>query len=218
MRLKNSILTVIVFVLLAGGYPLTSPLAQSATIPLPKPQTDGGRPLMQVLKDRKSTRAFTGEALTRQQLSNLLWAGFGINRPEIDHRTAPSAMNMQEVDLYVATAEGLFLFEAKEHQLKQLSSEDLRGKTGGQAFVKEAPVSLIYVADHARMGKARESDRDFYAAVDAGFIIQNVYLICASEGWAAVVHDLDRPALAQAMGLRANQKVMLAQAIGHPKP
>ena len=184
---------------------------------LPKPQTDGGRPLMQVLKDRKSSRTFSARKLPPQVLSNLLWAAFGVNRPQSGKRTAPSAVNWQEIDIYVATADGLHLFDAKAHELKPILAEDIRAMTGLQPFVKDAPVNLIYVADLARMGGASEADKTFYSAADTGFISQNVYLFCASEGLATVVRGLvDRPALSRKMGLRPDQKITLAQTVGYP--
>jgi len=186
---------------------------------LPPPRTDGGRPLMQVLKDRKSSREFSRESLPLQVLSDLLWAGFGINRPGTGHRTAPSAMNSQEIDLYVATGDGVYVYDAAGHRLKPVAREDVRSKTGGQPSMQEAPLSLIFVADFAKAPKMRENDRDRYAAVDTGYISQNVYLFCASEGLATVVHELsDRAALAKALRLRPHQKVILAQAVGLPKP
>lgn len=190
--------------------------ADLEAIALPKPQTDGGRPFMQVLRDRKSVREFREEALPAQMLANLLWAGFGINRPENAHRTAPSAMNCQEIDLYVARADGLFLYDAAANELKPVHGRDIRAATGGGAFAKVAPVALIYVADQAKM-KARPADRDFYAAIDAGHISQNVYLFCASEGLACVVHDLDRAALGREMPLRPEQRIVIAQAVGFPR-
>jgi len=187
-------------------------------IQLLKPQVDGGRPLMQVLKDRKSSREFSPEKLPEQILSNLLWAAFGINRPDSGRRTAPSAVNFQEIDIYVATADGLFLYDAKAHMLNPVLSEDLRALTGRQAFVKEAPMSLIYVADFLRMTRASNEDKEFYSAADTGFIAQNVYLYCASEGLATVVRALvDRPALSKVMKLRPDQKITLSQTVGYPK-
>ena len=186
-------------------------------VPLPKPRMEGGKPLMQALKERRSTREFSTAKLPPQVLSDLLWAAFGINRPEIDHRTAPSTMNSQEVDLYLATRDGLYLYEARGHALKPVLSEDIRAKTTGQDALKAAPVALILVADLPRLSKAKPEDRDFYAAIDAGFISQNIYLFCASEGLATVVHDLDRPSLAQAMKLKPEQKIVIAQAVGYPK-
>lgn len=187
------------------------------TLPLPKPRMAGGKPLMQALKERKSTRDFKPEGLPLPLLSDLLWAAYGINRPENDHRTVPSTMNMQEIDLYVARTDGLYLYEAKAHQLKLVVAEDLRAKTTGQAELKVAPIALILVADHARMSKAKPEQREMYTFIDAGFICQNTYLFCASEGLATVVHELDRGPLARAMQLRPDQRIVIAQAVGYPK-
>lgn len=185
---------------------------------LPKPQLDGGRPLMQVLKDRRSSREFSPEKIPDQVLSNLLWAAFGINRPDSGKRTAPSARNWQETDIYVAMAEGFYLYDAKAQQLNLLQKGDLREMTGRQPFVKEAPINLIYVADYSKTGKASDEERQLFCTVDTGFIAQNVYLFCASEGLVTVVRGLvDRPALAKVMKLRPDQKIMLTQSVGYPK-
>ncbi len=192
--------------------------AELKPIQLPKPQTDGGRPLMQVLKDRKSSREFSTEKLPPQVLSNMLWAAFGINRLDSGKRTAPSAVNWQEIDVYVATADGLYLYDAKAHALMPVLAQDIRAATGLQDFVKDVPVNLIYVADFTRMGNASPDDKVFYSAADTGFISQNVYLYCASEGLATVVRNLiDKPALAKLMKLRPDQKVILSQSVGYPK-
>jgi SagB-type dehydrogenase family enzyme len=187
-------------------------------IQLLKPQLDKGRPLMQVLKDRSSSRSFKTEKLPIQVLSNLLWAAFGVNREDSGRRTAPSAMNLQEIDIYVAMSEGLYLYDAKDFVLKPVFSEDIRALTGRQDFVKDAPVNLIYVADFARMGMATKEERTLYSAADAGFISQNVYLYCASEDLATVVRgSIDRHSLAKIMGLRPDQKIILAQSVGYRK-
>lgn len=191
-------------------------LAQEESRPLPAPRLEAGRPLMRVLKDRQTTREFLTNALPAQALSELLWAGFGVNRPATDHRTAPSAMNSQEIDVYVATPEGVFLYEAKGHQLRRVLSKDVRGLTGGGAFAPVAPVTLIFVADYARMTKARPEQKELYAGMDAAFVSQNVYLYCASEGLGTVVHDLDRAPLARQLPLRPEQRIVLAQAVGLP--
>ncbi len=172
---------------------------------------------MQALEQRRTTREIKPEKLPAQVLANLLWAGFGVNRPATGQRTAPSAMNSQEVDLYVALPEGLYLYEAKPHQLKPVLDKDLRAKVSGSAFATNAPVVLVYVADLPRLTRAKEDQRPFYAAVDTGFISQNIYLYCASEGLATVVFDLDRAPLAAAMKLRPDQQIILAQAVGYPK-
>jgi SagB-type dehydrogenase family enzyme len=187
-------------------------------IQLLKPQLDKGRPLMQVLKDRSSSRSFSKEKLPLQVISDLLWAAFGVNRTETGKRTAPSAVNWQEIDIYVATSDGLYLYDAKAHILKPILSEDIRAMTGRQEFVKDAPINLIYVADYSRIGTVTKEDKDFYSAADTGFISQNVYLYCASEGLATVVRgSIDRRALAKVMKLRSDQKVILAQSVGYPK-
>ncbi|OHB60651.1 MAG: nitroreductase [Planctomycetes bacterium RBG_13_46_10] len=188
------------------------------SIQLLPPQTDGGKPLMQVLKDRKSSREFGAEKLPPQILSNLLWAANGINRQDSGKRTAPSAVNWQEIDVYVAMAEGLYLYDAKGHVLKPVLAQDVRAATGRQEFVKDVPVNLIYVADFTRMGDVSAEEKVFYSAADTGFIAENVYLYCASEGLATVVRNLiDKPALSKIMKLRAEQRVILAQSVGYPK-
>jgi SagB-type dehydrogenase family enzyme len=187
-------------------------------IQLPNPQLGGGRPLMQVLKDRSSSRSFSSEKLSSQVLSNLLWAAFGINRPDLGKRTAPSAMNWQEIDIYVAIADGLYLYDARAQILKPILSEDIRAMTGRQDFVREAPINLIYVADFSRMGSATKEEKELYSAADTGFISQNVYLYCASERLATVVRgSIDKTALAKAMRLRPDQQIILAQSVGYPK-
>jgi SagB-type dehydrogenase family enzyme len=191
--------------------------AELKPIELLQPQMDGGMPLMQALKARSSSREYSSKELPLQVLSNMLWAAWGINRPD-GKRTAPSAMNLQEVDIYVALAQGLYLYDAKENMLKPVLSKDLRAMTGGQPFVKDAPVNLVFVADYSKMGKVPTKDKAFYSAANTGFISQNVYLFCASEGLATVVRGyVDKPALARAMKLRPNQKVVLAQTVGYPK-
>lgn len=150
-------------------------------------------------------------------MSNLLWAAFGTNRPDSGKRTAPSAMNWQETDIYVATADGLYVYDAKGQQLNPILRDDVRAQTGTQSYVKDAPLDLVYVADLAKTGSA-SADRDMYVAADVGFIAQNVYLFCASEGLAVVVRgSVDRPALARVMRLRPDQRIILAQSVGYRK-
>jgi SagB-type dehydrogenase family enzyme len=200
------------------AFPVSAAAQELKSIELPKPQLDIGRPLMQVLKDRSTSRAFSSEKLPAQVLSNLLWAAFGVNRPDSGKRTAPSAVNWQEIDIYVATADGLYVYDAKAHRLSPVLAEDIRAATGLQPFVKEAPVNLVYVADLAKTGNASVADRELYTAADTGFIAQNVYLFCASEGLATVVRgSVDRAALAKVMKLRPDQKIMLAQTVGYPR-
>ena len=186
-------------------------------IELPKPDMDGGKPLMRALKQRQSIRSFSEKKLPLQVMSDLLWAAFGINRPEAGKRTAPSALNRQEIDIYVALADGAYLYEAKEHALKPVLAEDIRAMTGKQEYVAGAPVNLVYVADNVRGRRSTEEARLSAFAADTGFISQNVYLFCASEGLATVVRgSIDKAALAKKLGLTAEQTITLAQTVGYP--
>lgn len=210
-------LAVLSLFVLAGAPTDRASARDLQTIKLPPPQTDGGRPLMQVLKARHSTRDFDTAKLPAQVLSNLLWAGFGVNRDD-GRRTAPSAMNWQEMDIYVVLQEGAYVYQAREHALKPVVAGDLRGATGSQAFVASAPLNLVYVADMAKTSRAQPEQRDSWSAAHAGFIAQNVYLFCASEGLNVVVRGLiDKSALAQKLQLRPDQRIWLAQTVGYPK-
>jgi SagB-type dehydrogenase family enzyme len=214
---KKSFLTGTV-ALIVVSFIAVSWAAELLPIKLPPPNLNSGKSLMQSLQARKSSRNFSIKKLPVEVLSNLLWAACGINRPDSGRRTVPSAVNWQEIDVYVAMADGLYLYNAKEHVLKPVIKQDIRELTGKQPFVKEAPVNLIYVADYSRMGGGSAEDRNFYSAADTGFIAQNVYLYCASEGLATVIRgSIDKDALAKAMQLRDNQKIILSQTVGYPK-
>jgi len=186
-------------------------------IQLVRPQISSGNPLMPLLWKRMSSREFNPEPLPLEVLSNILWAAFGINRPD-GRRTAPTASNRQEIDIYVTAANGLYLYDAKTNLLNPILAEDIRGMTGRQSYVKLASVNLVYVADYSKMGTATNEDKILLSAADTGFISENVYLYCASEGLVTVVRaNIDRPALATLMKLRPDQKIVLAQSIGYPK-
>jgi len=185
---------------------------------LPPPQTEGGMPLMQALKERRSTREFSPVGLPPQVLSDLLWAAAGVNRPESGKRTAPSARDWREIDIYVATADGTYVFDPNAHALRPVLPRDIRALTGTQDFVPRAPVNLVYVANLDRMTGPGSDQKGLYAAAATGFIAQNVYLYCASAGLATVVRgSIDREALAAAVGLGPNQTIILAQTVGYPK-
>ena len=178
----------------------------------------GGMPLMQALKERRSLREYSPKELPAQVLSNMLWAAFGINRPETGKRTAPSSTNCQDIDIYVATADGLYLYDAKANMLKLVVSDDIRSLTGTQDFVKEASVNLVYVSDFSKLGNGPDEWKYRTARLDTGFISQNVYLFCASEGLATVVRGrIDKQALSKAMKLSPDQKITLAQSVGYPR-
>lgn len=191
---------------------------EKGAIKLLPPQMEGGKPLMQALKDRKSMRAFATKELPPQILSNLLWAACGINRPDSGLRTAPTAKNMQEIDIYVVKAQEVYLYDAKANTLIPVLAGDIREMTGKQAFVKSAPINLVYVSDLSKMGGMSAQDIDFYAATDTSFISENVYLYCSSAGLATVVRGwLDKAEIAKAMKLRPDQRVVLAQTVGYPE-
>jgi nitroreductase len=199
------------------GCPLACQAQDDGSIQLPKPATQGGMPLMQALKQRQSLREFSEKELPLQVLSDLLWAAFGINRPESGGRTAPSARNRQEIDIYVATRNGLYVYDALENALVFVLPDDIRAVTGGQPFIVDAPVDLIYVADHKKMEGMTGPQKEFYAAADTGFISQNVYLYCASSGLATVVRGSFRKIdLSRAMKLRPSQTIILTQTVGYP--
>jgi SagB-type dehydrogenase family enzyme len=191
--------------------------ARPPELELPPPRTGIGLPLMEALAKRNSSREFSPEALPDQVLSDLLWAAFGVNRPASGMRTAPSAVNWQEIDIYVATANGLYLFNATAHRLIPLLNDDIRAAVGIQQYPATAPVVLIYVADFSKMKRASDQDKEFYSAADTGFISQNVYLYCASEDLATCVIGLiKRKSLAQKLNLQDGQKIILAQPVGYP--
>ncbi len=183
---------------------------------LPPPDMAGGMPLMQALKERRTMRKFSPEPLPEQVLSNLLWAAFGINRKD-GRRTAPSSKNRCEIDIYVAMAEGLFLYTPQKHILQPVLPDDIREFTGTQDFINDAPVNLVFVADFSLMKNVPENRKETVSGMNTGFIAQNVYLFCASEGLSNIIRGMiDRPALEKKMGLRLEQKVILAHTVGYP--
>lgn len=186
-------------------------------VSLPPADDLAGKPLRQALRQRRTVREFQAAPLPDRLLSGLLWAGCGVNRPAEGRRTVPSAMNSQEIEIYVARHDKLFVYEPVDHRLKLVAQGDFRAKTTGQAFASEAPVVLIYVANLDKLSKAKPESRPLYAAIDTGCIVQNVYLYCAAENLGTVVYDLDRKTLAEVMGLNPNQQVILAQAVGFPR-
>ena len=186
------------------------------TMALPPPQRSGGLPLMEALARRRSGREFAPTALPLPLLSNLLWAAWGANR-DGGGRTAPSALNAQEIDLYLALPQGAYLYDAAAHALQRVAAADLRRITGYQDFVDEAPLDLVYVADHSRMRLVPAAQRESYASVAAGAIAQNVYLFAAGNDLATVIRAwIDRTVIADALGLTHDQQVLLSQTVGYP--
>ena len=182
---------------------------------LPPPRLDAGKPLMQALKLRRSTREYSDRPISDQVLSDLLWAAFGINRPSGD-RTAPYWRHLMVIDVYTAMADGVWLYEPKRHALIRHLPADIRAHTGTQDFVGHAPLNLVYVAHGERMHDISPGERRLYASVDTGFIGQNVYLYCASEGLACVFRGaVDYKKLDGLMQLGPDQFVTFAQTVGY---
>ena len=186
------------------------------SLDLPPPRS-GGKSLTEALKLRHSTREYLDRPLPAQVLSDLLWAAFGINRPSGD-RTAPYWRHVMVMDIYIAMKDGVWIYEPKAHTLLPHSKDDIRAQTGLQDFVAIAPLNLVYVAHGERMTDVSAENRRLYASVDAGFIGQNVYLFCASEGLATVFRGaVDYPKLALALQLPDQQFVTFAQTVGYPR-
>jgi nitroreductase len=197
-------------------------------IDLPKPQTEGGLSVLAALRERRTVRAMKEAPLPLQVLSNLLWAAFGVNREQgpfgMLGRTAASASNAQEIDLYVALPRGAYLYEATRHRLTPVAAGDLRPLAGNRGRGEGVPVRLIFVADIARYAKAGfqepglwdpEVQRSYYN-VAIGMIAGNIHLFAASQGLAVWFHNCDKPALTKALGLRPDQRVLYAQSVGYP--
>ena len=186
-------------------------------MPLPAARHTGGLPLYEALAKRESQREFSPEPLRPATLAQLLWCAAGINRNDLGGRTAPSAMNAQEVLVYVALAEGVYRYDAAAHTLRRMVARDVRPVSGYQDFVDSAPLDLIYVADHSHMKLVPAARREAYAFASAGAMAQNVYLFCASAGLATVVRAwFDHAALARAIGLGTDHQLLLTQTVGLP--
>jgi SagB-type dehydrogenase family enzyme len=192
--------------------PIFDPANRITLLP---PRQDGGLPLMAALMRRQSQREFTRDQLDEQRLSDLLWATAGVNRSEDGGRTAPSGLNSQEVQLYVALPQGLYRYDPLEHALQFVMSGDVRPLMGYKDFVSTGALDMIYVADYSRMNLLPAEDRDAFAFAASGAMAQNVHLYCASVGLGTVIRSwFDRSALAKALGMGADRKPLLAQTVG----
>ena len=189
----------------------------AAMIELPPPDLSGGAGLLEALGKRRSSREFRRDALPMEMLSTLLWAADGVNRPD-GGRTAPSALDAREIDIVVALPSGAYRFDGSMHALQLICAQDVRRVTGYQDFVDDAPLDLVYVADHGRMKMVPASQREAFSNVAAGAIAQNVYLFAASAGLATVLRAwIDRDAIARSLGLSHDQQVLLSQTVGFAK-
>ena len=201
-------------------------------IRLPRPAPRHGRSLVTALRLRRTTREISRKKLRLQTLSDLLWAGCGVNRETgpfgMAGRTAASASDSQEVDVYVALESGTYLYDPFEHALVPVVADDVRLLVSGpgQGSVgAEAPVRLIYVADVDRLANTsgfpepglRDPDvQRAYCYIDTGMIAANVYLFAAAMGLAAWFHNCDKAALSAKLRLRPDQRVLFGQTVGYP--
>jgi SagB-type dehydrogenase family enzyme len=210
MRKVSFILTVLLFITAMHAQDLKK-------IQLNNPDKNRGSSVMKALSDRRSDRAYADKALSLQDLSDLLWAANGINRPD-GKRTAPSALNKQDIDIYVIMKEGAYLYDAKSNSLQPIAKGDHRGAVaGGQDFVKTAPVSLVLVSDLSRFGKITDHVK-LMAAVDAGCVSQNINIFCSAVGLATVPRaSMDMNALKQILKLTENQLPLINNPVGYFK-
>ena len=201
---------------ISGG--LLSGTALSDDIVLPAPDKKGGKPLMQVLNERHSTRSFMDKPIPLETLSSLLWAAQGVNRDDPDYRTVPSSRNCNEIEIYVVLPEGAYLYKPETHQLQQVIHGDLRDATGTQEFVATAPLNLVYVVDQSKQPGDFDAKRKLVTAcTGVGFIGENVYLFCTSAGLGTVFRAmLDADYLQRRLQLPVFKKVLYAQSVGYP--
>ena len=207
---------VVLLMLLTGGIMNAQ---NSKTIKLPAPALKNDKLFMQTVKERKSSREFSDKELSLQDLSNLLWCANGVNRPESGMRTSPSAMNKQDVDVYAVLKEGIYLYDAKAHELVPVVSGDYRKNTGMQPFVSIAPLNLVYVSDLSKFDFVKKREQQVMtAAIDAGHCSQNVYLYGAAANLAVVTRtSIDKTKMAEILKLKPQQLVIMAQTVGYPK-
>ena len=193
--------------------------AADKVVKLPKPNLNRAGTVMKALSERQSTREYASKALSLADLSDLLWAANGINRQESGMRTAPSALNKQDVDVYVVMPEGSYLYDAKNHQLALIAAGDYRGAVaGGQAFVKTAPVSLVLISDLSRFGDAKSPRSQLMGAMDAGIVSQNISLFCSGTGLVTVPRaSMDQAKLKSGLKLKDTQRPLINHPVGYAK-
>ena len=211
--MKNLLFLIIAFILSVVA--ISQDLQPIKLLP---PQTEKGKTLMKALEERRTTREYSDRAMSLQDISNVLWAANGINRVKEMKHTAPTAMNWQEIDVYVVLGKGIYLYNPHDSTLYPVIKGDLREQAGTQEYVKTAPLSLIYVADYTKMKNAEEAKKESYASADAAFIAENIYLVCAAFDMGCVVRaSVDKEKLSATMKLRPEQKIVLGQTVGFLK-
>ena len=190
---------------------------KETAIQLNKPDFSNDATLMNALLERQTNRSFSSQELSWQQLSEILWAANGVNRPDNGKRTAPSARNAQEIDIYAFTASGVFFYDAENHQLKRISDKDSRQGVYDRGDFHKAPLILVYVGNFDKMQGFDEDARNFYSATDVGFVSQNVYLYCATQGLSTVIcGSFNREGADKVLKIK-NGKLLLAQPVGYPE-
>ena len=214
------VLKIILLVLICFNVCYSNDVQSLKGISLPEPVTKGGMPLLTALQNRHSSREFSNKEIPIEIISNLLWAGFGVNREGSKMRTAPSSYNWQDIIIYVFTAKGVWIYDAFENRLKEVKSGDYRQYAGMQEYVKNAPLSLVYVSDTEKMVRKDQTFSDNYklmmGCIDAGHISQNIYLFCASEGLNVVARaSVNKEEFSKEFELPETYNVILGQTIGY---
>jgi nitroreductase len=195
-----------------------SVFSQKDVINLPSPEREGGKPLMEALDERHSAREFANKTMPEQTLSNLLWAAYGINREEAGKHTVPTSRNVQDIDVYITTQEGAFLYLPKKNALKKVVDSDIRASMGKQEFTSNAALNLVYVSDFSKYEGGDETSKHITASAHCGFIGQNVYLYCASEGLNSVFRAwIDKDLIHKKLQLADDHHVIYTQTVGYPK-
>lgn len=195
----------------------SSIFAQEEILNLPDPNKEGGKPLMETLSERSSARNFSNQEMPMQKLSDMLWAAFGINRSESGKRTAPTSRNVQDIDIYLTTKDGAYQYLPEENALKVITDRDIRKHMGGQDFVADAAVNIVYVSDFSKYPGDDDERKLMTASAHCGFIGQNVYLFAASEGLISVFRAMiDKELIHEKLNLKDNEHVVYSQSVGYP--
>ena len=206
--MKNMKAMALLLALLASG------IAAQAQIILPEPTPDDTQPYGIVTKERMTHRDFLDEKVPIEMMSNILWAAYGFNRPDEMRRTVPSARNAQELDIYVFNADGVFLYNAEKNYLELVLKEDHRKDISRQSFFEVASEAIVIVANHDRMEKFSADDRVFYSTIDAGYVSQQIYLMCANYHLGTVACGaINRDELGKLLKVK-NGRVLIAHPIG----
>lgn len=196
----------------------TTFFVSAQNVKLPEPDKNVSMTLYQALQQRKSVREYSTKDIDDMKLSQLLWAAVGINRPD-GHLTAPTAINAQDITVYVCRKDGAYLYVAKDNTLQKVSDKDLRKSVASaQAFAAEAPISLVIVTDNAKFRGGSTNGPTISGAIDAGYVSQNIDLACEALGLCTVPRaTMDKEALKKELKLTDSQNPILNHPIGYKK-